>query len=1078
MSFSGKNILYLLSLIGVISGCSTKRNTQVSRAYQNLTSHYNIYFNAKESLKTGLQRIDKTVDDDFTHFLPVYKASNPDAGKAATSEMELAILKSSKLIALHSITRSPERRSNKSERYKKFASKGEYNKWVDDSYLLMGMASYYSHDFHRAGENLNYVIRKFPDNPIRYPAYLWLARNYTETGEYEKAAEIFKVLERDGGFPKKLKKELKIAQASYFLKNNDLPEVITYLKAGLESHFPKKEKQRYHYILAQLSAALDQPDEAVKQYKKVLKLKPPYQMAFNARISALELADGGNKETNNQLQKLLHDENNLEFRDRIYYARGQIALKENRKSDALNDFRLSVQNSTTNNHQRALSSLSAARMLFDANDYLLSACYYDSSMAVIDNDYPGYPEIKLRAESLRSLADNLNVISREDSLLKLAVMPENERNNLINSIISKFQEEERLKQTEASVESSDQNYFRAQQYRPQIRVEDGQNQWYFYNPTTVGIGKSEFQRIWGKRRLEDNWRRKNKISVNAIEMEELAQLVNETAASEERKKIADPKSREFYLQDIPLTDSLRVISNERIKAALFNAGKIYQSDFNDPQKAISTLEELNRRFPGSIYELSALFELYLINQQAGNTQQAESYKNRITKGYPGSKYAMYLHNPNFYKDIQVIREEVEKKYAETLEFYKAGDFVNAKRMAVETLAMNPDSSLVPKVKFIETVSGGPTMERTAFVNSLDQYIAAYPQSPTRESALLIRDLLKTNALADYQQLVSKGYINENIINDELKTDTKTGNDEFGGKYSYDEDMFHYFTILFSSEAKVDINRLIYDIANYNLDYYTSTDFDIEQVNLNAKTRMIVVRGFPDKEEGLIYFRSIIRKRQVYQSLKDLEYVNFIASSTNYRKIIEEKEYLDYLRFFMKNYSPYYTSSIPADELPPPAELIAKSRKADEPEEKGKFVLINPQAQVDPATPPVVKYEGPYNPELGKENLYALVFQPAESDIVKLSDAFKSFNEKNYSASSLKVSIVPLDDFRSILLVPGLGEPSSALLYFKKANEDPSVLSSLKKESYRHFIISPANLEILKKDKNLKSYLDFFNMIYK
>jgi len=242
--------------------------------------------------------------------------------------------------------------------------------------------------------------------------------------------------------------------------------------------------------------------------------------------------------------------------------------------------------------------------------------------------------------------------------------------------------------------------------------------------------------------------------------------------------------------------------------------------------------------------------------------------------------------------------------------------------------------------------------------------------------------------------------------------------------------------------------------------------------------MIVVRGFPNKEEGLIYFRSIIRKRQVYQTLKDLEYVNFVASSTNYRKVIEDKEYLDYLRFFMKNYSPYYTSTIPADELPPPSELIAKSRKTEEPEEKGKFVLIQPVAPVDPASQPAAKYEGPFNPEAGKENLYALVFQPAESDIAILSDSFRAFNDKNFNTSTLKVSITPLDDFRSILLVSGSGELSSALLYFKKLNEDPSVLASLKKESYRHFIISPANLEVLKKDKNLKSYLDFFNLIYK
>ena len=147
---TGRNILLLNLLIGVMAGCSTKKNTGASRAYHNLSAHYNVYFNARESMKDGLVRIDLGLQDDYTHILPISKSTVPDAGKVATSEMDLVITKCNKLIKLHSITRSPQRKPNNSERYKKFASKGEYNKWVDDSYLLMGMASYYKHDYHRA----------------------------------------------------------------------------------------------------------------------------------------------------------------------------------------------------------------------------------------------------------------------------------------------------------------------------------------------------------------------------------------------------------------------------------------------------------------------------------------------------------------------------------------------------------------------------------------------------------------------------------------------------------------------------------------------------------------------------------------------------------------------------------------------------------------------------------------------------------------------------------------------------------------------------------------------------------------
>jgi len=215
---TGRNILLLFWLIGIVAGCSVKKNTPVARAYHNLSAHYNVYFNAKESLKAGLQRIEQAIPNDYTHPLPVYKGTLPEAAKIATSEMDLAIAKCNKLISIHSITKSPPRKTNNSERYKKFASKGEYNKWVDDSYVLMGIASYYNHDYHRAIENFNYVIRKFPDQVTRYDAFLWMARSYIETDNNKEALEIFNSLSRDGGFPKRLKQDLNLAQAHYYIK--------------------------------------------------------------------------------------------------------------------------------------------------------------------------------------------------------------------------------------------------------------------------------------------------------------------------------------------------------------------------------------------------------------------------------------------------------------------------------------------------------------------------------------------------------------------------------------------------------------------------------------------------------------------------------------------------------------------------------------------------------------------------------------------------------------------------------------------------------------------------------------------
>ena len=1033
-------------------------------------------------MKSGLIRINQAIPDDYTHTLPIFKSALPEAGKVATSEMDLVIQKCNKLISLHSITASPSRKPNNSEEYKKFASKGEYNAWVDKSYILMGKASYYKHDYHRAIENFNFVIRKFSDRTTRYDAFLGMAKCFIEIGDFAQALEIFTTLSRDAAFPKRLIQEFNLVQTHYYLKNNEPDVAIPFLKVALSTSLPRPDKLRLNYVLAQLLSLTNQPQEAARQYLHVLKMRPPYQIAFNARISRMEILGGADKEIEHQLEKMLKDDVNLEYRDRIYYAKANIELKGGKKKEGIDDLKKSVQYSASNPKQRAISSLDVARILFEENQYLQSACYYDSAVAVIDNTYPGYAEIMIRASALRRLANNLNNVQREDSLQKLARMPEKDRNALINKIITDIQKEEARKLAEENAEKSNQNYFRSQQFRQQQAssiTTSNQNLWYFYNPLTVGIGKSDFQRIWGKRVLEDNWRRKNKMSAVEAESEQAAaDSVAKTAIVEGKKKISDPKKPEYYLQDIPLTDSLMQVSNELIKSSLFSAARIYRTEFNDFPRSIEVLLDLNNRFKGSIYELPSYFELYQLYKQTGDVANTDIYKQKIISEYPDSKYSKYLLNPNYFAELEQRKGAVEKKYGETLRQFRSYNYAKAGEEATETLALNPDSTILPKIKFIEVVAKGSAQERSAFSGTLDQYIKSFPKKPTTAIAVRIKELIAANALTDYQQMVAKGYIKDEIANEEVRNSKDHSNDEFGGKYSYDENLFHYYIIAFSKEANVDINRLIYDIANYNLDYYTTTDFDIEPVNLDSKTQLIIVRSIPDKEEGLIYFRSIIRKRPVFQALKGLEYVNFIASSTNYRTIIAEKDYLSYIPFFIKNYSSYISSNIPADQLPNPQELLAKVHKEEQTVPKGKFVVVQTEQVKDTAkqvkTAAIPAYSGPYSPKQSNSWCYSLIYLKKQAEDVKLVKAFETFNQANFGSPKIRVSTESLDEKRGILIVTGLGEKNSALAYLQRSVTDQPLNASLKGINYRSIIISFENLSIFRNEKNVLQYMEFYN----
>lgn len=892
----GLNFKHSWFLVAVLflGGCSTENNTFLTRFYHELNSQFNVYFNANESVKEGLNLMNQRVVEDYTHLLPIFPESLPAASQVAVSQMEYAVQKCQKLIATHSITKSPKRKSNTSEGYLAFAYKSEYNKWIDDTYLLMGQASYYLRDFHKSEESFNYILHNFSNQPTKNPAFLWLSRCYLETGEFDKALQILKLLERDGSLPDNIKKDLSIVKADYFIRTGNLKEALYQVELSLKLDLTHKERGRYNFILAQLYLKQGQFPEAVAAFNRVIKSRPPYRMEFEAKISLLEFSASNPEERDLALTKMSKKSNNHPYLDRIYYAKGDVALKSARREDAIKDFRNSVIYSVDNNSQRALSSLTVAKLFLEESNYRLSSCYYDSALAVIDHDYPGYEEILNKSNGLAGLVKNLDQVAREDSLQLVAKMPEKDRLSAINKIIARLTEEEAMKQKELQKEQNDKSYFRGQQYRSTFDNQSNNSMWYFYNPVTAGLGKTEFQQIWGKRRLEDNWRRKNKVAVNANENDPADASPDLQKKEVVKPKESNPKSVEYYLQYLPLTDSLMRASHDRIKSALFAAGRIYVSILKDEPHGIAMFEELNARYPGSIYELPSWIELHKLKYKTA------AYRDLITQRYPESNYAKYLLDPNFFQEMEATRQLRERKYAEAASLYKNGDYTAAGKLASEVLKLQPDSFLLPKVKFLELIGKGKTVAQEDFSKLLDQYLADYPTSPAKPIVAKLSEMIRKNSLATLEKMIER--LDSAAASQQGTNPALRRNDPFGGKYSYDEELFHYFVISFPKSARVDVNRLIFDIANFNIDYYTSFDFEVEEIRLNDETSMVVVRSLPNKEEGLGYFGNIIRRQEVFKALKGVDYHYFIASSPNYRKIIGDQDLLEYLRFFVMNYS--------------------------------------------------------------------------------------------------------------------------------------------------------------------------------
>lgn len=1051
-------------LISIFAGCSTEKNTRATRAFHNVTSRYNVFFNANESVKEGALTIEERIEDDFTRLLPIYKESDPSTGRMVKSDMDYAVVKCSKLIEIHSITKKPKRKKKRTRKYQEFASQEEFNQWIDDSYLLMGKAYYYQQNYFAAIDNFSYVVRKYPGEETADEAQVWMIKAFTETERFIEANEVIQAIQTYEDFPKKLESHFAVATANYYVKQQEYSEAIKMLEIAIKKTFWKKDKARLQYIVAQLYQELGQNAEASKAFKAVTRMNPSYKMAFNAQINSAGVfsGEGNTEELKKELTKMLRDKKNTDFRDQIYYALGNVYFREGNREVAKDKYKQSVSSSFKNQFQRALSAITLADLYYEDLNYRGSQSYYDSAMIIIDETYPNYKKVSERYGGLSSLVDNLLIVEREDSLQKVALMPEKEREALIAGLMKAEQETQRNLENVATQGATKSGYYRSNNSRMGMGSGGGAG-WYFYNPQTVTYGKVTFQQQWGRRPLEDNWRRANKNTISLEEYEELPEGI-----VEEEKREEDPLKKEFYTQDLPLSDSLMAVSHEKIRDALYNAGKIFKSEFEDYPRSVERFEELNKRYPENLYLLSAYFDLYDSYELLGDKQKSDYYRNLIIEGYPESKFAQYLLNPNFFIEMEARLDSMNRLYQETFRSYKLGKYRSVIGLANQMKQMKPDSLVIPKIDFMEMVANGVQTDVHNFEELLKDYLAKYPKKEPSPLAQEILSLIQDSTLADYQELVEMGYINEEIQNEELLPENFMADDEFDGKFSYEEDLLHYFVIAYprADEKKIDLNRLKFDIANYNIDHYTKIDYDIEAEYFDENLAFILVRVMSNKENALIYHGSIIRRAEVFKALQGIEYLNFVVSSTNYRTIREEKSTADYLKFFVKNYSRFIRSNF-SDDGPDvsPEELMARAEAEDNAlKEKGRFVSVK------------TGVADLFNAQIDTTQNFVIAVKDKGMSLRQMLRGFSDFNRKEFRAWNLALQLKQTGEYQ-LLVVNGIPALNESMSYFRKVVTTRSLFAPLGQATYRNFLITNENLQALVEENKVEDYINFFRSNY-
>jgi tetratricopeptide (TPR) repeat protein len=877
-----------------LGGCSTKKNTGFRRGYHAFTTTYNVHFNGGEAFKRGYKNIEDSYKPDYANIINMYAVSDKSTAGAATGDMARAVEKCEKAIKEHSIRVKPKKNLKKTSntKYMVFYNKEEFNSKMYEVWMLMAKAKFYSNDYLAASATFTYVINHFSENKVLVAeASIWKARCFKEMGWTYEATDLLKRVS-DDKFTNKQNRLYAGAYADLLIREGHLKEALPYLETAISLEKSKKMRTRFMFIAGQIYQKLGDKEKAYAMYDKVISSHPEYQMSLSARIRQTEVYTGNSKkDVIKSLNKMAKKAKNKDYLDQIYYAMGNIYLARKDTARAIEHYILSTEKSTRDGLEKAQSYIALGDLYYEQTKYMKAQPAYSEASAIIGIEHPDYVRVSNLSLILDELAANYQTVVLQDSLQNLATLPKEKRLAIINSVIQQIIKEEIEEQQRRAREYEENK--RLDMEIENMAIMDqralGNAQritFYFDNKSTVEKGKVEFQRKFGRRKLEDHWNRRNKSIVSFSE-DGLADLEDELEGMDadqadsirESRKQAEaennPKSVEFYLRQIPFTPEQVAISNEQIADALFEMGIIYNEKLSDYQKSIETFEEFIRRFPKDPRAAEAYFYCYRILAKQEKEAEANAYRNKLIAAYPESTYAKLLSQPDFRQKLERMHLEQDSLYELTYKEFLAGNFPTVRRNTAYMEDNYPVSPLIPKFLLLNSLCIGKTGNIGAFSIALNDLIDRYPNSDVVSMA---KDILALMNQGKTPEAGSPGGLM--ALRDQSNSEEFKEEDVKNLQFKVNNNTPHLF-ILFTDPQQVNANRVLYEIATYNFTRFLVKDFDIK-----VRSGQVLVSGLDNLEEALWYINGILENKSIRSLLSGTEYKYLIISEENYDLLLK------------------------------------------------------------------------------------------------------------------------------------------------------------------------------------------------
>ncbi|MEH6764194.1 MAG: tetratricopeptide repeat protein [Aequorivita antarctica] len=837
-----KITLFILAVV-FLAACSRKKNTFLNRNVHAVTTEFNTLYNGDMAFTDGKEQLAYGFRDNFWEILPVERINIEEAeakapGASKNAEFNRAEEKAAKAIQKHSM----------------YIDGKEYNPQIDEAYMLLGKARYYDGRFIPALDAFNFILDRYPTSNNINLAKVWKAKTNIRLKNEEFAIENLKKMFETADLEEEEIADGAAMMTQAFINLDSLQPALDYIKIAAENVKDKELKGRYTFIKGQIYNRLGEKDSANIAFDEVIAMNRKTSRAY--MISAyLEKGKNFDYEKGDRiaflelLQDLEKNRENRPFLDRIYNQFGDYYLNSDSTETAIKYYNKSIKAFKQDKVLQSVNYQTLAEINFDNAEYKNAGAYYDSTLTFLEENSRQWRRVSKKRENLEDVIKYEDIATTNDSILKLTKMSEAEQFAFFTDYTSKLKEQAVKDSLEAiKIEQKIAN----KEFYEKGSVASGPNKggstFYFYNTSTVAYGKGEFRKIWGDRKLEDNWRLSSK-QTSLINDDEVAVAVTPIAENELYKP-------ETYISRIP-TDKKAIDSLAKDRNfAYYQLGLIYKEKFKEYNLAANRLEKLLTYNPEERLVVPAKYNLVKIYEILENPSESDKYRNDILTNHAETRYAEILRNPN--SQLPTDKSSPEFKYKELYKEFEAAKYAEVIQKCNEYMMVYNGNDIVPKFELLKATAIGRQQGFEAYKKALNFVSLNYPSTEEGKQAQQIySNVLPMLAIKDF-------------VPDEASENWK-----LVYKFTNEE-------VEAAQKLKEQLDKAISDY--YYTDMTTSIDY------YDPKSKLVIVHGLKTKL-GARGFGEVLKESKNYK----IKYPFFEISSPNYKIIQIHKNLDEYLQ---------------------------------------------------------------------------------------------------------------------------------------------------------------------------------------